>query len=307
MKKTISEKKLHDNLFVASFLVYPLILFVVFYVYVNFNSILISFREYDIRGNFKWVAFDNFSLFLNNIRGRNAAWKVGLVNSIRMYFISLIICIPLYILFSYIIFKKCFLHKQLRAISMIPQIISSFIICLVFKKFVDGALPSLMKEMFGIANFPKLLSSQQYAFATTLFYQIWISFATNLIVYPNAMSQIDDSILEAGNIDGVGNIFQELWFIIIPLIFPTISTFLITGFAAIFTTPGSLPTFYMYEAPTDAVNIGYLYWRDVASSSNYTGYPMLAAGGLLMTLIVAPLTILIRWTLEKFGPTTEGY
>ena len=121
------------------------------------------------------------------------------------------------------------------------------------------------------------------------------------------MTQIDDSILEAGQIDGVGNMFQELWYLILPLIFPTISTFLITGVAAIFVNAGSLPTFYMYSAPTSAANIGYLYWRDVANSSSYAGYPMLAAGGLLMTCFVAPLTMLVRWLLEKFGPTTEGY
>ncbi|MBR0188790.1 MAG: sugar ABC transporter permease [Clostridia bacterium] len=307
MKSRLSQKKLHDNLFVASFLIYPIILFLVFYVYVNFNSILLAFKEYDFKGNYKWVSFDNFSSFIENIRGGSALWAQGLSNSFKMYFIALIICLPLYVLFSYIIFKKCFMHKQLRAISMIPQIVSGFIICLVFKKFVEGAIPDIVKSVFGKEEFPNLLQDTGYAFGTTLFYQIWISFATNLIVYPNAMTQIDDSILEAGKIDGVGNMFQELWYLIIPLIFPTISTFLITGLAAIFTNAGSLPTFYMYSAPTSAVNIGYIYWRDVANSSNYAGYPMLAAGGLLMTFFVAPLTILVRWLLEKFGPTTEGY
>ena len=307
MKSKISQKKLHDNLFVASFLIYPIILFLVFYVYVNFNSILLAFKEYDFTGAYKWVGFEQFSRFIKNIQGGSDLWSTGLINSFRMFFISLIICLPLYVFFSYILFKKCFMHKQLRAIVMIPQIVSGFIICLVFKKFVEGAIPDIMINVFGKESFPNLLQSLEYAFGTTLFYQIWISFATNLIVYPNAMAQIDDGILEAGRIDGVGNIFQELWYLILPLIFPTISTFLITGVAGIFTNASSLPTFYMYSAPTSAVNMGYIYWREVANSTSYLGYPMLAAGGLLMTLFVAPMTILVRWLLEKFGPTTEGY
>ena len=34
-------------------------------------------------------------------------------------------------------------------------------------------------------------------------------------------------------------------------------------------------------------------------------YPMLSAGGLVMTLIVAPLTLLLKWALEKFGPSED--
>ena len=307
MKNHISQKKLHDNLFVISFLIYPILLFAVFYVYVNFNSIMLAFREYDFKGNYEWVAFENFDLFIQNISGGSDYWATGMKNSFRMYFISLAICLPLYVLFSYILFKKCFLHKQLRAISMIPQIISGFVMCLVFKKFVEGALPDIALKIFGKEGMPNLLMSPDYAFGTSLFYQIWISFATNLIVYPNAMTEIDDGILEAGRIDGVGNMFQELWYLILPLIFPTISTFLITGIAGLFTNAGSLTTFYMYTAPPASVNIGYLYWRDVANTTSYAGYPMLAAGGLLMTCFVAPITMLVRWLLEKYGPSTGGY
>ena len=69
MKNHISQKKLHDNLFVVSFLIYPILLFAVFYVYVNFNSIMLAFKEYDFKGNYEWVAFQNFELFIQNISG----------------------------------------------------------------------------------------------------------------------------------------------------------------------------------------------------------------------------------------------
>ena len=38
--------KLKTNLFVYSLIGYPLILFVIFYVVVNFNSILLAFRRH---------------------------------------------------------------------------------------------------------------------------------------------------------------------------------------------------------------------------------------------------------------------
>ena len=294
-----------DKIFIISFLAYPLILFAVFYVYVNFSSVLLAFKEYNFDDTYNWVLFDNFSNFIKMVSGFNTRWTVGLVNSLKMYIICLVICLPLYILLSYILFKKCFMHRTLRVMVMIPQIISGFIMCLVFRNFVEDAVPEAMKLLFGYEDFTNLLYDEQYTFGTTLFYTIWISFSTSLIVYPNAMNEIGDEIIEAAKLDGVGNMFQELWFILIPLIFPTISTFLITGFAALFTNAGSIPTFFMYDAPTNSVNIGYLYWVEIANSNTFSGYPMLAAGGLIMTAIIAPLTLLLRWALEKFGPQSD--
>ena len=116
------------------------------------------------------------------------------------------------------------------------------------------------------------------------------------------MKEIDDGILEAAQVDGVSNMFQELFYIILPLIYPTITTFLITGFTAILTTDGSLITLYYENAPTSVSNMGYYFWKLVKKSTSYVDYPELAAGGLLMTVIVAPLTILLRWFLKKIDP-----
>ena len=39
--------------------------------------------------------------------------------------------------------------------------------------------------------------------------------------------------------------------------------------------------------------------------SSEVNYPNLAAGGLIMTIIVAPLTLLLRRVLEKYGPSED--
>ena len=63
----------------------------------------------------------------------------------------------------------------------------------------------------------------------TIFYMIWSSFSTSLIVYPNAMNSINPEIIEAAHIDGVQNqrlceaalffvdntiLFGEVWHIV---------------------------------------------------------------------------------------------
>ncbi len=302
--KKKKSNKWKDAPFIISFLAYPLLLFVVFYVYVNFSSILLAFKKYDFDGSYTWVGFENFQKFIDYISGSHGRWTIAFQNSLKMYIICLVCTLPLYILLSYILFKKCFGHGVWRSLVMIPQIISGFVMCLIFKRFIESAVPDFLMTEYGI-EMPNILREGKYTFGTTIFYQCWLSFSTSLIVYPNAMNEIDDGIIEACHLDGVGNMFQELWYIIIPLIFPTISTFIITGFAAIFTNAGALPTFFMYSAPDESVNMGYLYWAEIANSSNYVGYPMLSAGGLLMTAIVAPLTLLIRHFLDKVDPQSD--
>ena len=124
-------------------------------------------------------------------------------------------------------------------------------------------------------------------------------------MYPKAMKQISEEGLESGSSDGIEIGLQELSDMVLPQIFPTISTFLITGFSAILTATGPLVAFFMLNAPQSAFTMGYYYYVEVAGSQSQVTYPYLAAGGLLMTIIVAPLTFLLKWALERFGPSQD--
>ena len=281
------------------------LLFWPMHIYTRVDSVLIAFQEVDYLGSGReFIGFANFQRFFTEMFAEGALISISVKNSLKMYFINLIISVPLYITFSYFLYKKIWGHKIIRAIVMLPQILSTFIIALLFKKFLDAALPSIATQLFGMEEFPSLLNDSRYAFGTSLFYMIWLSFSTSLIVYPNAFNGIDTSIIESAKLDGVHTMFQELWYILLPLIYPTFVTFIVCGFAAIFSEAGPLYEFYMYNAPSSVYNLGYLFSVKTYFASA-TGYPVLAAGGLTLTLIVAPLTWLLKWVMEKYGPTTE--
>ena len=309
-------RKAKEYLFVASFLVYPLFLFIVYYVCVNFNSILMAFRE-PVATSYNggdFVGFQNFETFLGRFFGENASLGSAFWNSIKTYFINLIICMPLYLLFAYMIFKKCFMHKTIRTISMLPQIISGFVIGMLFKIFIYGNNAPLTKILHAMGvdvATQGVLYTPSLAYGVIIFYTIWLSFGTNLVVYPNAMKEVGDEIYESARLDGVTTAWQEMRYIILPLIFPTISTFLITGIANIFTNDLGLLSFFNVSAtsadviPDTLDNIGFYYTRMLLVGKQID-YPVLAAGGLLMTLVVAPLTLLVKFLLDKFGPSTEA-
>ena len=184
---------------------------------------------------------------------------------------------------------------------MLPQIISGTLIGLMFVQVIDIAIPAFVQNLVGGERMISLLKNPDTALGTCIFYMIWVSFSTSLIVYPNAMSGINPEIFEAAQIDGISNMFQEMRYIILPLIYPTISTFLITGFAGILTNSGPLSLFWMYDAESEVYNMGYYYFVKIfGHQSSPLDYPYLAAGGLCMTILIAPLTYLIKRVLEKF-------
>lgn len=296
-------KRTQDIIFVSCALFYPLLMFAVFYVYVNFNSIMMAFQERDMYGNKVWVQFQNFAAYFKGMRTDGNIIKIAFINSMKKYLIGLI-GLPITILFAYLLFKKCVGHKFIRAFIMIPQIVSGMVIALMFKKFLDNALPEIMEDIFKVENFPLLISNPETAFGTTVFYSIWISFALGVIVYCNAMNEIDNEVLESARLDGVDNMFYELWYIVLPLIFPSISTFIVTGFAAIFSDGGPILTFFADKAPAEVYNMGYYYSVQIMTNNEVT-YGVLAAGGLIMTLVIAPLTYLIKRLLEKYGPEVD--
>lgn len=300
-KKKIDWKK---YIFVGSVLAYPLALFLLMYVYVNINSFVMAFQSSNIDGSKIFVGFNNFKDFISRITEDGGLLRVSLINSLKMYIINFAICMPLYIFFSYLLFKHVFAEKFLRVLIMVPQVLSGMIVALLFKKFIDNAFPDIMKNIFNLQSFPLLLTEKQYAFGTTLFYMIWISFGTNVIVYSNAMNGIDPEIIESAKIDGIDNMFLELWHIILPLIYPTLTTFIVTGFASILTNGGVIMTFYYNASPSYLYNMGYYYSVQIINGNTAT-YNMLAAGGLIMTLLVAPATNLLKYLMEKYGPGVE--
>ena len=134
-------------------------------------------------------------------------------------------------------------------------------------------------------------------------------YALNVILYVGAMCGINVSIAESAQLDGA-TAFKEFWYITIPMIFPTITTFLVLGVAGIFSNQGNLFIFYGESAPFQTM--GHLFfvqfWRSglvksIRNNVPLLSYPELSALGIMITIFVVPTTLLVRHLLEKYGPS----
>lgn len=305
--KSIKEKKpltgrQKDLIFYCLMMIWPVAQFCVFYIGVNFNSILLSFQDIDIvNGTTTWTFEKIIQAFQDMTSSKNLLLTAQ--NSLLVYFLSLIIGTPLGLFFSYYIYKKMPGSGAFRVLLFMPSIVSGIVMVAMFQFFVEQAVPQLWSDLFGI-KIKGLIENPETRFGTILFFCIWSGFGTSVLMYSNAMSGISQEVVESAHLDGATG-FREFIHITFPMIFPTLSTFLITGVAGIFTNQFALYSFYGGGAPNDIQTYGYYMYMKTKNATSEAEYPILSAMGLWMTIVAVPLTLLVKWALEKFGPSED--
>ena len=290
-----------EKIFHYIVLVLPLIQFIIFYCAVNINSILLSFKAYQPDGSVQIVWFDNIIQVLKDFT-REPRLYYGLKNSLLYLVCFLVIGVPLALFFSYYIFKKYPMSGFFRVLLFLPQIISAIIMVLIYRYTVTNLLPNLASKLFGI-KMPGLLDNSKTVLGTVIFYNLWVGFGANSLLYVGAMNNISDSCLEAAKIDGAG-FFREFFSIVLPQIFPTFTTFILMALASLFVWQLELYSFWGKNTEVKLYTIGYYMYIENLSIS-MTKKPYLASMGVLITLVIAPITLFVRWAMEKYGPSAE--
>lgn len=300
MVSPFSKKRRKDFIFYMCLLIIPLVQFCLFYIGVNFNSILLAFQTFErTTGEYVFVGFDNFRRIITTFTD-SSLLSVAFRNSFIVYVINLVLGVTLSILFSYYIYKKKFGSEFFKVILFMPSIISSIAMVTMFKYFAERAIPDFMNTFFN-TNMEGLLSNKQYTFGLLVFYSIWIGFGSSILLYTGAMGNISDAVMESAKVEGA-TMLQELFYIVIPGIWGTLSTFLVVGVAGIFINQLNLYSFFSTTAEPYLYTVGYYLFKDLRSPTTIAEYPYLAAFGLCLTIIVAPVTFLVKRGLEKLDP-----
>ncbi len=305
IKNKFKSKRTQDLIFCLLVLLVPMIQFTIFYVGVNLNSFAMIFQKYEVdatgRGHYELVDsfFENFRKLATQLRFEKVL-QPAIANSLISFVSISLVGITLSLVFSLYIFKKLPGAGIFKVLLFAPSILSAVVTVTMFRSFVDIVIPKVFNMGGGEMG---LLSNPDTKLGTIIFYNIWIGFGTQILMYSGAMNGIDPSITEAAKLDGA-NPWIEFFHIILPLIFPTIQTFLVTGVAAIFTNQINLVAFESLNANVKYNTIGYFLFKKANAPTQYE-YPIWATMGAMLTLIAAPLTLLTRWALDKFGPSVE--
>lgn len=298
-KKRLPQWKKKEYIFFGVMMIIPMIHFLIWYIGVNGNSISLAFREYDFTKNqYVFAGLENFKNVITDF-ATSPEMAVIFKNSLVVYVIGLLITLPLTLLFSFYLYKKFFGHGVFKFILYLPSILSSIVVVTIFTYFVERFIPGLVQTITG-KEMQGMLSNPDSRFFMIVFYNIWIGFGANMLYYLGSMNAIPPELVEAARIDGV-SLGGEFIHITLPMIYPTITTVITTGVVGIFTNQLSLVTFYGTNAASELQTIGYWLFSDTLKAQE-TQYPYLSAAGLIITLLVAPLTFLIKYLMERLGP-----
>lgn len=325
-KGGMSQKRRNRLIFYSIFIAIPILHFLVFYVYINFNSIIMAFQKYEytepiidtIMGTYTPGGYKPSSAGFENFK---FAWEhftkntFRIKNSLIFFSVNMLISTPLALLFSYYMYKQYYFSGFFKVILFMPQLLSGLVIGLIFKYLVADVylyfadLGWWKDTTSGMG----LLQTANWTtrYFTVIVFCVFMSFGVNVLTYTSTMGGISDSLIESAQLDGA-NSLQEFFYIVLPMAYPTVSTLLVVHIAHFFTDQAHLYTLYIggaaqletvgYFLYTQAQNKDNTLWY--VSEINYT-YPQLSAYGLILTAIILPTTLVIRHFMNKYGPSAD--
>lgn len=302
-KKDFKDKKKREQiLFYASFAIIPILQFIIYYIIVNFRTVVFAFQQYDVyTGSYGFIGFKNFIEVFAQI-SQGGVIAIAVKNSLLLYGVTLLIGTTFALVFSYYINKKFLGSSVFRIILYLPHIMSNVSVVSIYKYFVDVGVPFVYLNVFGKEIAP-LLADSGTQFYTIMFLSVYLSFGNNVLIYTSSMSAISESVVESAQLDGVTKV-KEFWYITLPMIFPTFVTFIVGGLANIFVNQMLLYDFYAATAEKKLYTLGYYMYREVQQGGPDV-YPHLSSIGLMLTVLMTALTFGIRHLMLKFGPSVD--
>ena len=275
--------------FVWLMLLFPLIQFAIFFVYVNFSSILLSFQN--SMGEFSLINYKNFfqELFAGNdysgFEYRDAiiySFLLG-INDVVLVLVSTIL--------AYFMYKKVPGRNYFRVVFFLPSIISITIYVLVYK-FMLSSETGLAGTV--LPDWGWLTDGTLAQKASVPLYCLWVGTGYNILIIGGAMNNVPAEVIENAKLEGVGRT-RELFQIIIPMIWPTLMVSFLGSVSTVFTlfiqvkliTNGAVGTktiAYIINNLTEAQRLNFA-----------------SAVGICFTLVSIPLVLLAKHLLNKLG------
>lgn len=278
----------------------PVLQFLIFYVGVNFNSILMAFQNYDNSTGEEIITwtFDNFKqLFSRSMAGD----LLKCLKNSLIYFCVFFINMPLSLLFAYYIFKQYHGSRVFKLVLFLPSIVCVTALVVFYKYFVNNGIGSIIGEsIIG----PTYKPAQQ---AVLILFYAMLDLSVNILLYINAFSRVSPAVIEAAEVDGA-NEMQVFLNVIVPEVWGSVVSLFMVCLAGIATNQACLFMFFGFNANAEYQTIGYYLFNMVQEKG--TGdvevmYRLASALGLVLTLVLAPIAILVRNALLKHGPSED--
>ena len=214
------KKRTRNLIFYILLIILPFCHFLVFWVGVKFNAILLAFQSFDsgvpswAGGETSWVGWANFKEVFHSIKHLQN-WKIAISNSLLLFFWNNLLTVPPTLLVAYFVHKKARLGKVFKIVEYAPSMFAIIVKVLIYQYFLEEALPYFIGKITNETTMG-FISNVATRKPSIWIYGIWIGLGGSLILYVNQMNAISTSIIEAAQLDGV-TCWQEFWKITMPI------------------------------------------------------------------------------------------
>ncbi|ANO32238.1 carbohydrate ABC transporter permease [Vibrio breoganii] len=234
----VSKKKASSKLSPWLFLLPALLVFCVYVVYPIFQSIWLSFFEWDGLGEKTWVGLDNYRELFDS-----EAFYTSLKNN-TLWLVFFMLAPPIGLMIA------LFLNQQVRGIRVVkslfffPFVISQVVVGLVFAWFYDPSF-GLFNIAIGALGFDpiSILADEDLVTYGIIAAGLWPQISYCMILYLTGLNNLDPEQIEAARLDGAKS-WRMLWFIVLPQLRPA------TFIAIVVTVIGALRSFDLVATMT---------------------------------------------------------
>jgi multiple sugar transport system permease protein len=277
------------------FLAPAMLAFAVYVIAPIFQSIAISFTDWDGLSPPNWVGLANYFELYGDPDFRHA-----LVNNV-IWLLGFLLAIPIGLGLALFLNQTVFGIRLIKSLFFFPFVISQVVIGLIFSWFYDPSNGLLMHALawVGLDPIPVLADDQLVTYGIVIA-GLYPQIAYCMILYLTGLNNVRADLIEAARLEGAKS-WQLLRHVVLPQLRPA------TFIAVVVTVIGSLRSFDMISIMTQGGPYGssrvlayYMYEQALSEYGYRMGYGTAIATVLFLIMLAYISFVLYRiWCQEK--------
>lgn len=208
-------------------MILPGMLYFLIFKYVPMGGLIIAFQDYQpflgIMGS-PMVGLKHFT----RLFGDPVFFQL-IKNTLVIFAYTIIFSFPFPIILALMLneLKNVQFKKAVQTIIYLPHFMSWVIVVSIFYMLLttEGGVINNLLEQFGVAKI-SFLTEKAWLRPMYIFQEMWKGAGWGTIVYLAAITNVDEQLYEAAEMDGAGKL-KQMWHVTLPCIRPTIITLFI--------------------------------------------------------------------------------
>ena len=276
------------------FLAPGVLMFLVYVILPIFESIWISFYDWDGIGERTWIAAENYVELFDD-----EAFYTSLKNNV-IWLVLYMLAIPAGLLIAIFLNQTVWGIRLYKSLFFFPFVISQVVVGLIFSWFYApnfGLLTRIIENLTG-ANIV-ILADERFVTYGIIAAGLWPQVAYCMILYLTGLNNVSPEQIEAGRLDGAKG-WRMLRHVVLPQLRPA------TFIAVVVTVIGALRSFDLISIMTDGGPYGssrvlsfYMYEQALSEYGFRMGYGAAIAVVLFCIMMVFITLFIVRMVSEE--------